>query len=148
MSLDATSSRPAVGSGRAGHPGIDIHAALSECSDRLVRFGGHGAAAGLTIDEAQIDHFRSDFFEAVSKQSSEIDMAQEILIDAQTPLGQLNLQTVSQIEQLSPFGQGNPRPILCASGVTLVDPSRKMGTGERGLRCRFATQTRRAPAVS
>ena len=133
LSLDATSSRPAVGSGRAGHPGIDIHAALAECADRLVRFGGHGAAAGLTIEESQINHFRSDFFEAVSKQSSEIDMTQEILIDAQTPLGQLNLQTVSQIEQLSPFGQGNPRPILCASDVTLVEPSRRMGTGDRHL---------------
>lgn len=133
LSLDATGSRPGVGSGRAGHPAIDIHAALEECAARLVRFGGHGAAAGLTIQESQIEHFRSDFFEAVSKQMADVESVQEILIDAQTPLGQLNLQTVTQIEQLAPFGQGNPRPVLCASDVTLVEPSRRMGSGDRHL---------------
>lgn len=148
LSLDATSSRPAVGSGRAGHPEIDIHSALQECSDRLVRFGGHGAAAGLTIEESQIDHFRSDFFEAISKQSSEIETVQEVLIDAQTPLGQLNLQTVTQIEQLSPFGQGNPRPVLCASDVTLVEPSRRMGSGERHLMMKLVQHSVEMRAVA
>ncbi len=148
LSLDATSSRPAVGSGRAGHPDIDLHAALAECSDRLVRFGGHGAAAGLTIEEAQIDHFRSDFFEAISKQMSEVESVPEILIDAQTPLGQLNLQTVTQIEQLSPFGQGNPRPVLCASDVTLVEPSRRMGSGDRHLMMKLTQHSVEMRAVA
>lgn len=148
LSLDAAGSRPAVGSGRAGHPEIDIHAALEECSHRLVRFGGHGAAAGLTIEESQIEHFRSDFFEAVSKQSSEIDTVQEIVIDAQSSLGQLNLQTVSQIEQLSPFGQGNPRPVLCASDVTLVEPSRRMGSGDRHLSMRVVQHSVEMRAVA
>ncbi|MGV3485904.1 MAG: single-stranded-DNA-specific exonuclease RecJ [Planctomycetaceae bacterium] len=148
LSLDATGSRPAVGSGRAGHPSIDIHTALQECASRLVRFGGHGAAAGLTIDEAQLDHFRSDFFEAVSKQMADVDSVQEILIDAQTPLGQLNLQTVSQIEQLSPFGQGNPRPVLCASDVKLLEPSRRMGSGDRHLMMKLVQHSVEIRAVA
>jgi len=148
ISLDAAGSRPGVGSGRAGHPGIDLHAALNECRDRLVRFGGHGAAAGLTIDEKQIDHFRSDFFEAVMKQSCDLETVQEILIDAQAPLGQLNLQTVTHIEQLSPFGQGNPRPILCASDVTLSEPSRRMGQGDRHLMMRLVQHSVEMRAVA
>jgi len=43
---------------------------------------------------------------------------------------------VEQIEQLAPFGNGNPRPILCASGVTLADSPRRMGSGERHLAVR------------
>lgn len=148
LSLDAAGSRPAVGSGRAGHPGLDIHAALEECAHRLVRFGGHGAAAGLTIDESQIDHFRSDFFEAISKQACDLDTTQEIVIDAQTSLGQLNLQTVSQIEQLSPFGQGNPRPVLCASDVTLAEPSRRMGSGDRHLSMKLVQHSVEMRAVA
>ncbi len=133
LSLDAGGSRPAVGSGRSGHPDIDLHDALSECADRLIRFGGHRAAAGLTIDESQLDHFRSDFYEAVSKRVTEINPVQELIIDAQTPLGQLNLATLSQIERLAPFGQGNPRPVLCSSDVRLAEPSRRMGGGDRHL---------------
>ncbi len=148
LSLDAVGGRPAVGSGRAGSPHVDIHAALDECSERLIRFGGHRAAAGLTIEESQIDHFRSDFFEAISKQVFDTDPVHEILIDAQTPLGQLNLQTVTQIEQLSPFGQGNPRPILCASDVILVEPSRRMGGGERHLAVKLSQHSVEMRAVA
>jgi single-stranded-DNA-specific exonuclease len=138
ISLDQAGGKPGVGSGRAGSPNVNLHEALAECSNRLVRFGGHQAAAGLTIAEDQIDDFRSEFYEAVSRQTIDCDQVSEILIDAQAPLGQLNLQTVTQIEQLSPFGQGNPRPVLCSSGVSLAEPSRRMGGGDRHLAVRLA----------
>lgn len=148
ISLDQTGGKPGVGSGRAGGPGVNLHEALSECSSRLVRFGGHQAAAGLTINEDQIDDFRSEFYEAVSRQTVDSDPISEILIDAQAPLGQLNLQTVMQIEQLSPFGQGNPRPVLCSSGVTLVEPSRRMGGGDRHLSVRLTQHNIQIRAVA
>ncbi len=148
ISLDAAGGKPAIGSGRAGTPSIDIHKALSQCCGRLIRFGGHRAAAGITIAEDQIDSFRDDFFEAISCQSVAADCVAEILIDAQAPLGQLNLQTVSQIEQLSPFGQGNPRPVLCSSGVTLAEPSRRMGTGERHMTVRLQQHNIQIRAVA
>jgi single-stranded-DNA-specific exonuclease len=148
ISLDPTGNKPAVGSGRAGTPQIDLHQALSQCSGRLLRFGGHRAAAGLTIAENQIDRFRDEFFEAVCCQNTDGDCVSEIVIDAQAPLGQLNLQTVSQIEQLSPFGQGNPRPVLCSSEVTLVEPSRRMGTGERHMTVRLQQHNIQIRAVA
>jgi single-stranded-DNA-specific exonuclease len=61
----------------------------------------------------------------------------EIAIDAEAPLSQLTLGTVQQIEQLAPFGEGNPRPILSASGVTLAEPPKRIGGGERHLSVRL-----------
>ncbi|MEM8911307.1 MAG: single-stranded-DNA-specific exonuclease RecJ, partial [Planctomycetota bacterium] len=73
LSLDHAGKLDAVGSGRAGVSGIDLHAAFMECEDRLVRFGGHRAAAGLTIHESQIEAFRGDFCEAIAKQWTDGD---------------------------------------------------------------------------
>ncbi|SRR6056297_341618 len=136
LSLDPVSGRPATGSGRAGCRSIDLHEALSECSHRLTKFGGHRAAAGLTLDETELDAFRSDFCEAVARQFADNDRVAEVKIDAEAGLGQLTFQTVKQIEQLAPFGEGNPRPTLWARGVELAEPARKMGGGDRHLSLR------------
>ncbi|TWU58599.1 Single-stranded-DNA-specific exonuclease RecJ [Rubripirellula tenax] len=127
ISLDSAGKVDAVGSGRVGGTNIDLYEALSECSERLVRFGGHKAAAGLTIDERQLDAFRGDFCEAVAKQWADNEVVPEIVIDAEAPLGQLNLETLKQIEMLAPFGAGNPRPILCCRNVELDAPASLMG---------------------
>lgn len=133
LSLDATGKAEAVGSGRAGGAEIDLYAALCECSDTLVRFGGHKAAAGVTIDERQIDLFRGEFCEAVARQWSEKDAKAELRIDAEAPLGQLTLETIKQMEMLAPFGAGNPRPVLYCGGIELDEPARRMGGGDRHL---------------
>jgi single-stranded-DNA-specific exonuclease len=137
LSLDSVKGRAAIGSGRSGGQGIDLHEALAECSERLARFGGHKAAAGVTIEETEIAYFRSDFCEAVTKQAVDLDSVPEIVIDAEAGLGQLSQHSIGQIEQLAPFGQGNPRPILCASGVSLAEPPRRMGDGDRHLSVRL-----------
>ena len=105
LSLDSSGKGQATGSGRAGGMKINLYEALEECSERLVRFGGHKAAAGITIEEGQIDAFRGDFCEAVTRQCDELDLTPELRIDAEAPLIQLNLNTVSQIEMMAPFGQ-------------------------------------------
>lgn len=133
LSLDASGKTEAVGSGRVGGTGVDLHEALSECSERLLRFGGHKAAAGLTIDERQINAFRGDFCEAVARQWADKEIVPEIVIDAEATLGQLNLEVVKQMEMLAPFGAGNPRPVLYCRNVELDQPARRMGGGERHL---------------
>ncbi len=133
ISLDASGKTEAVGSGRVGGTNINLYDALHECEDRLVRFGGHAAAAGITIKEGDLNLFREDFCEAVSKQWIEKQVVPEIAIDAEATLGQLTLEVVKQVETLAPFGAGNPRPILCCRGVELEEPARRMGSGERHL---------------
>ncbi|WP_404310626.1 single-stranded-DNA-specific exonuclease RecJ [Neorhodopirellula lusitana] len=137
ISMDNAGKADAVGSGRVGGTGINLHAALQECENRMVRFGGHPAAAGLTIREADIEAFRGDFCEAVSRQWAEQEIVPSIQIDAEAPLGQLNLHIMKEIETMAPFGAGNPRPVLLGRGVELAEPAKKMGGGERHLSVRF-----------
>lgn len=133
LSLDAAGKTEAVGSGRVGGTAIDLYESLCECDHRLVRFGGHKAAAGLTVTEREIEAFRGDFCEAIAKQWTDKDIVPEIVIDAEATLGQLNLEVVKQMQMLAPFGAGNPRPVLFCGGVELDEPARRMGGGDRHL---------------
>ena len=137
LSLDSAGKTHATGSGRVGGMNINLYDALSQCSERLVRFGGHQAAAGLTIEEREIDAFRSEFCEAVATQWTAKDIIPEIVIDAEAPLGQLNLETLKQMEMLAPFGAGNPRPVLCSSGIEVEGQASLMGKTKRHLTVRL-----------
>jgi single-stranded-DNA-specific exonuclease len=132
IALDELGKRLGVGSARSAL-GVDLHGALCGCADHLETFGGHAAAAGLKIDEAHVDRFRDHFCQEVAQRVPEDGRTAELHIDAESPLVQLTLRTVGQIEQLAPFGEGNPRPLLCANRVTLDGPPRKMGAGDRHL---------------
>ena len=136
ISTDSLGSKPGVGSGRSSC-GLNLHAALAHCSQHLVSHGGHEAAAGLQIAEENIDAFREDFLQFAANEINDHSRIAEVHIDAEAPLSQLTLSTVEQIEQLSPFGQSNPRPVLCASGVE-VDQPKRMGGGERHLAVRLS----------
>jgi single-stranded-DNA-specific exonuclease len=148
VSLDPSGRNEAVGSGRVGGTSIDLHEALSECSDRLIRFGGHQAAAGLTIDERQLDAFRGDFCEAVARQWADQEIEPEITIDAEAALSQLSLEAVRQIETMAPFGAGNPRPVLCCRAVELAEPAKRMGGGDRHLSVRLRQGSKVVRAVA
>lgn len=142
ISLDQLGVKPGVGSGRSPN-GMNLHAALSSCREHLLGYGGHAAAAGLRIDEAHVDAFRTAFCEFAAGESSGGEKVGEIRIDAEGPFCQLTTETVRQIESLAPFGCGNPRPVLCATGVRLAEPPKKIGSTERHLSLRLVqNQTR------
>lgn len=132
IALDPLGVKVGVGSARSAN-GLNLHAALQACTEHLSSHGGHAAAAGLKVEEGNLNAFRAAFCEHVDSAVSPEDRVAEIRIDAEAPFGQLTLQTVKQIEQMAPFGQGNPRPVLYASDVRLVEPPRRMGSGERHL---------------
>ena len=133
VSLDATGKVEAVGSGRVGGTNVNLYEALCECEERLLRFGGHAAAAGITLHERELEAFRGDFCEAVARQWADNGVVPEILIDAEATLGQLSLEVVEQMQMLAPFGTGNPRPVLFCGNVALDEPARRMGGGDRHL---------------
>jgi single-stranded-DNA-specific exonuclease len=136
ISLDKLGVKPGTGSARSAC-GLNLHQAFNVCADHLVTHGGHAAAAGLRIEERKVDAFRDEFLEHAAGEISQADRVAELRIDAETPLSQLTLSTVQQIEQLSPFGMGNPRPVLCACGVQLAQPPKRMGQGDRHLSVRM-----------
>jgi single-stranded-DNA-specific exonuclease len=136
ISLDELGCKPGAGSGR-GVPGYNLHEALAACAGHLLAHGGHAAAAGLTIDERSVDAFRADFCDHAERHISSEERVAELFVDAETPFAALTHQTVRQIESLAPFGHGNERPILCTTGVELVEPPRRIGANGHHLALRL-----------
>ncbi len=132
IAQDQLGVKPGTGSARSV-PGFHLHAALAQCSDYLIAHGGHAAAAGLTIDDRQVEQFRNAFCEVAEQEITEELRVAELNIDAEAPLSAFTLKVVDQIEQLGPFGQSNLRPLLCASGVSLAEPPRTIGSGGNHL---------------
>jgi single-stranded-DNA-specific exonuclease len=132
IALDPTGAKPGVGSARSPN-GVNLHQALIACSEHLVGHGGHAAAAGLKVEEHKLEAFRSAFLDYASAESSGGHQGSELRIDAEGPFCQLTNEVVRQIESLAPFGMGNPRPTLCATGVTLTEPPKRIGGGERHI---------------
>jgi single-stranded-DNA-specific exonuclease len=107
--------------------GINLVETLEACSDLLVSFGGHAAAAGLVIKNNSLDTFRQRFNTICSENLKPEDMAQKHTIDAWITLGQANEQLYADIQKLQPLGEGNPIPLWGTRNVTLVQPPRIVG---------------------
>lgn len=137
ISWDAMGVKPGIGSARSV-PGFNLHAALAACGRHLVTHGGHAAAAGLRIEEANLESFRAEFCEYVAAEIGPDERSAELVIDAETLLSTLTLDTVEKIEQLAPFGQGNARPVLCTTGAKVVEPPKAIGGGGRHLSLRLS----------
>ncbi len=119
--LSAGDEHFGVGSGRSPST-FDLHEALQACEKHFVRFGGHAAAAGLTIDPKNIDDFREDFLRFTERKIAEEERVAELFIDGEFPLGMFTRQTIDEISNLAPFGSGNGHPIFMARGVTVAYP--------------------------
>jgi single-stranded-DNA-specific exonuclease len=99
------------GSGRS-IPGYDLHAGLAACAEHLTRFGGHRMAAGLELDADAIEPFRRALAAHAGAQLAPADLLPVERVDAVVPGGVLGLGLAEELEQLRPFGLGNPQPTL------------------------------------
>ncbi|MCC6492374.1 MAG: single-stranded-DNA-specific exonuclease RecJ [Pirellulales bacterium] len=147
IALDKLGVRPGIGSARS-IPGFDLHAALSECGDVLESCGGHAAAAGLKVAEANIPVFRRRFCEVAARELTADARSGGLHVDAETALHCLTRPIVQQIENLAPFGHGNSRPILCTSQVRLIAKPKRMGSDGRHLSMMFEQHGVRMRAVA
>lgn len=120
------------GSARTVH-GIDLHAAIGECAEHLVTYGGHKAAAGLRIQADRLDAFRDAFVQRVAARKPDVDVATELAIDAEVVLNDLTFGAIKELDGLGPFGSEHRKPIFAATGCELVEPPKKIGGGERHL---------------
>lgn len=115
------------GSGRS-IPGFDLLGALDAGAGHLRRYGGHRAAAGLTIDVAQLDAFRAAF-EAHAEAVLTPDLLEPVeRVDAVVSGHELGLGLAEELEALEPCGMGNPSPRLLVPG-SRFDDVRPMGEG-------------------
>ena len=120
------------GSGRSV-PGFKLHEALQECTALLVGHGGHATAAGFRILPDVIDAFRDDFCSVVSRCRGPKPQPHCLTLDAEIPLSALTTGLMQAMDQLEPFGSGNPPPLLLADRLQIVGEPRKVGNGERHL---------------
>jgi single-stranded-DNA-specific exonuclease len=116
-----------TGSGRS-IPGFDLLAGLTAGSDELLRYGGHRAAAGLTIARNRIEAFRESFVTHAASTLTPDDLVATERIDAVAPGDSLRLELAEELERLKPFGMGNPAVSLLVPAALLDDP-RPMGEG-------------------
>jgi single-stranded-DNA-specific exonuclease len=109
------------GSGRS-IPAFDLHGALGECAQFLERFGGHRAAAGLSILPEWIEPFADAFAAQAEGLLTAEDLTPTTVVDAVLPRdAHLTLDLCQELRRLSPFGLGNPDVTLLAPGCELGD---------------------------
>lgn len=89
---------------------LNLYKVLEECSDLLIQFGGHSAAAGVTLQEDKIEFFENRFEEIIS--NHDFITGETIEIDSLIELSEINISFLSDIEKMEPFGKGNPYPIF------------------------------------
>ena len=97
--------------------GFNLYEALHACRAHLLGYGGHFAAAGMTMDVSALEGFKIAFEEAVSQRITESQLTPEITINAELPLDDICLQFYQIISQMEPFGPENMRPLFIAKGV-------------------------------
>ena len=147
IAFDALGAKPGIGSARTAG-GLNLHAALADCGEHLLSHGGHAAAAGLKIHEANVPAFRAAFCEHAAARIGPEQREAEITIDAEAAFSQLTLEIVQQIGRLEPFGAGNPRPLLMTGDVKLAEPPKRIGSNERHLSLRLVHHNQRLRAVA
>jgi single-stranded-DNA-specific exonuclease len=132
------------GSGRS-IPSFDLHAGLGACSDLLGRWGGHRAAAGLSINPENIAAFAERFAAYAAGLLVDDDLRPFTRIDAIVPRGtRLTLDLCAELARLSPFGLGNPEVTLLAPGCELGE----LATVGEGKHLRFRVRRDGADAGS
>src|SRR5688572_26038213 len=125
--LIALEGEEGTGSGRS-IAGFDLLGGLHAASETLLRHGGHRAAAGLTISKADVPAFREAFAAHAASVLTPEDLRPEVRVDAVAPGDALTLSLAEELEQLAPFGMGNPAVSLLVPAALLDDP-RPMGEG-------------------
>ena len=134
----------ARGSGRSVSD-IDLFHAVSQCSDLLIRYGGHAGAVGVTLEAANLDAFRERMEEVLSQYPPE-DFVQKGEVSAVVSLDEVNMASIDSLEVLQPFGQGNKKPLLAATGVLMRNRSRVGADGDH-LRFIATNGTSSIPAI-
>ena len=116
----------ARGSGRS-IPGVHLLNALDKCADLLEGFGGHAAAAGMSIQCSRLELFRERFNEVVSSMVKPEDLVPEVRADTEVSLSQLTPKFYRIMKEMEPFGPGNMRPVLLCRGLHHRHPPRVVG---------------------
>ena len=115
------------GSGRS-IPGFDLHEALSKCSDKIEKFGGHSMAIGITVKRENLEAFKQEI-EKIADENKIDEIIPIINIDAKINLSSISKSMVESLKQLEPFGEANKMPIFAFKNLK-IDSIRALSDGK------------------
>ncbi len=121
--------------------GYSIHAGLAATAAHLHTFGGHDAAAGLTIETAKLPQFTDAIIEHANARITPDQLMPAIGIDCDATLAELQIDTVRKLAEISPFGRDNPRPALRLQNATIAETPRQIGANGRHLSMKMRQDT-------
>ena len=107
------------GSGRS-IPVYNMFGEMCRCRDLFTKFGGHRLAAGLSLEEENVEKFRRVINEL--SDLSEDDLLPKVSIDMQLPFAYVTESLVEELELLEPFGKGNTRPLFAEKNLKVINP--------------------------
>lgn len=118
--------------------GVDIFSALGELSDMVEHFGGHAAAAGVSVQEQRLPEFAQRLQNSMKQRLAGVDLTPSITIDASIQLADLHEQFMRNIAYLEPFGAGNDEPTFCVQHATVLE--QPLLLKELHVKCRIQAQ--------
>ena len=124
------------GSGRSIET-YDMFAQMCKCRALFTKFGGHKLAAGLSLEEENVERFRETINELC--ELSDDDLQEKVSIDMRLPFPYITEQLVNELELLEPFGKGNPKPLFAEKNLSVISP-RIFGKNRNVLKCRLQDQ--------
>jgi single-stranded-DNA-specific exonuclease len=119
--------------------GFNIHEALKRCEDKLIQFGGHKYAAGLTVELDRIDEFREAFKQVAAELLTKDLLTPVIKIDAELQLSDLTPKFIRVLSQFAPFGPENMRPVFATRSVEVLGQPRIVGKNHLRFKVRSNT---------
>jgi single-stranded-DNA-specific exonuclease len=127
-------------------PGFDIHAALTDCKDLLHHYGGHQAAAGMTLHRDQLIDFHRRLNDYAEQHMTEELLIPELVGDMELQLGDISADMISQLELLAPFGMKNPPPRFVLNGL-LIKHLKLMGKDQQHLKLQLYNRVDSNPLI-
>ncbi len=106
---------------------FNVVAALDQCRDLLVRYGGHAMAAGFTVRNENLPALQARLKAIAETELAQIELMPTLNVDAEASLSEMNLKLAEDLAQLAPFGYGNREPIFVSRNLG-VREARVVGT--------------------
>lgn len=126
--------------------GFDLHKALTQCSEWLEHYGGHQAAAGMTLRREHIPDLEKKLIQLAKEWLTDDDYVPVLHADLAVNIHDVQLNTIHMLEQLAPFGMGNPTPKFVFHGLHIGD-IRTMGKDQQHIKLQLL-ETVKGPSVT
>ena len=126
------------GSGRSIEE-FNLIQAVSECSKFLMKFGGHPAACGFSLEEKNLNDFISAIRKIAERELGKLALKPKIKVDAEIDLAEVDEKFVSELEAFAPFGPGNDKPKFVSRKILVMDIMR-MGATNQHIKFRVKSE--------